>query len=64
MRQQEKTHLNKISEELLALAYELRDTTTKQDLKLQSENISKAFEKSYEYITKILIADYSKTKQN
>ncbi|MDR2950280.1 MAG: hypothetical protein LBV71_13880 [Prevotella sp.] len=62
MRQQEKTHLSKISEELLALAHELRDTTTKQDLKLQSEKIANAFEKSYEYISKIIIEDYSKTK--
>lgn len=62
MRQQEKTHLSKISEELLALAYELRDTTTKQDLKQQGEKIANAFEKSYEHISKILTTDYSKTK--
>ena len=62
MRQQEKTHLSKISEELLALAHELRDTTTKQDLKLQGEKIANAFEKSYERISQVLITDYSKTK--
>lgn len=63
MRQQEKTHLSKISEELLALAHELRDTTTKEDLKSQSERIAKAFEDSYTRITEVLVGDYSKTKK-
>lgn len=52
MRQQEKTHLTRISEELLALAHELRDTTTQKDLQKQSERIGKAFEITYEHLEK------------
>lgn len=62
MRQQEKMHLNKISEELLALACELRDTTTKQDLQEQKKAIAEAFEKSYLKIAQTLSTDYSKMK--
>ncbi|WP_101688935.1 hypothetical protein [Dysgonomonas massiliensis] len=54
MRQQEKTHLTRISEELLALAHELKDTTTKKDLETQSKNISTSFKESYEDITEAL----------
>ena len=62
MRQQEKMHLNKISEELLALANELRDTTTKQDLREQKSAIADAFEKSYLKIAQTLSTDYSKMR--
>jgi hypothetical protein len=60
MRQQEKMHLNKISEELLALASVLRDTTTKQDLQDQKIAIAKAFETSYSQIVQSLSREYSK----
>ncbi|MDH6357134.1 hypothetical protein [Parabacteroides sp. PF5-9] len=60
MRQQEKMHLTKISEELLALAQELRDTTTKQDLREQSKKIGEAFEKTYTQTLKSLATEYSK----
>lgn len=62
MRQQEKMHLNKISEELLALANELRDTTTKQDLREQKSAIADTFEKSYLKIAQTLSTDYSKMR--
>jgi len=60
MRQQEKMHLNKISEELLALASELRETSTKQDLQEQKKAIADAFEKSYLQIAQSLSTEYSK----
>lgn len=62
MRQQEKTHLTRISEELLALAHELKDTTTKKDLETQSKNISASFKESYEDVTEVLSANLDNIK--
>lgn len=62
MRQQEKTHLTRISEELLALAHELKDTTTKKDLETQSKNISTSFKESYEDVTEALSANLDNIK--
>lgn len=62
MRQQEKTHLTRISEELLALAHELKDTTTKKDLETQSKNISASFKESYEDVTEALSVNLDNIK--
>lgn len=62
MRQQEKTHLTRISEELLALAHELKDTTTKKDLEIQSKNISASFKEAYEDVSKVLSVNLDNIK--
>ncbi|MBD8348959.1 hypothetical protein [Dysgonomonas sp. HGC4] len=62
MRQQEKTHLSKISEELLALAHELQDTATKTDMEKVGNMQISIIEKALSNLATFLVNDYEKTK--
>lgn len=62
MRQQKKIHLTRISEELLALAHELKDTATRADIeKVVNIQIS-VIEKALNELATFLTNDFDRTK--
>lgn len=62
MRQQEKIHLTRISEELLALAHELKDTVTKTDIEKVGNIQISVIEKALNELANFLVNDFSRTK--
>lgn len=62
MRQQEKIHLTRISEELLALAHELRDTATKTDIEKVGNIQISVIEKALNELVTFLTNDFDRTK--
>ena len=62
MRQQEKTHLSRLSEEILALAHELKDTATKSDLEKIGNIQLSTIEKALNKLANALINDSETTK--
>lgn len=62
MRQQEKIHLTRISEELLALAHELRDTATKTDIEKVGNIQISVIEKALNELATFLTNDFDRTK--
>lgn len=62
MRQQEKIHLTRISEELLALAHELKDTATRTDLEKAGNMQISVIEKALNELATFIVNDFSRTK--
>lgn len=62
MRQQEKIHLTRISEELLALAHELKDTATRTDLEKAGNMQISVIEKALNELATFIVNDSSRTK--
>lgn len=62
MRQQEKIHLTRISEELLALAHELKDTATRTDLEKAGNMQISVIEKAMNELATFIVNDFSRTK--
>ncbi|MBK5722082.1 hypothetical protein JGH11_14485 [Dysgonomonas sp. Marseille-P4677] len=62
MRQQEKIHLTRISEELLALAHELKDTATRTDIEKAGNMQISVIEKALNELATFLANDFDRTK--
>lgn len=62
MRQQEKIHLTRISEELLALAHELKDTVTKTDIEKVGNMQIALIEKALNELATFFANDFDRTK--
>lgn len=62
MRQQEKIHLTRISEELLALAHELKDAATRTDIEKAGNIQISVIEKALNELATFLVNDFSRTK--